>query len=132
MTEADVGSLKTPHSDYQGRAIAKGVSYAKQAGMALWVMDNNKNRGHAPTTRQLLEEWGTPAVERTAIANTDPASPVSNRARHGMAAVRWRRRWFATVGRMRVREHLNVDAMRQKVRRLITKNITQTRPPFRA
>ena len=117
LTPADASKLTTPTSPSVKRAVAKGENFAKQAGVALWVMEHNKNRGHAPTTKQLLSAWGTPAVERTATADNLTPSPDNIRGRHAMAAVRWRRRWFATVGRVRVREHLNVDAMRNKVRR---------------
>jgi len=122
LTQADFTALATPSCPCVKRALARGVSFATQAGVALYVVDHNKSRGHAPTAKQLLEEGETPAVERTATADSQTSSPGNIRARHEMAAARWRRRWFATVGRMRVREHLNVDALRRKVRLAVRKN----------
>jgi hypothetical protein len=125
VTPADLNEISNPSTPKIERAVSRGIKFVKQAGMAIWVLDHNRKRGHAPTTAQLLEEWGTPAFERTAIADTDSHARCAL-ARHRKQASRWRAQWFARFGRIRVREHLPVDNMRQKVRRPVAQTLEQT------
>ena len=125
VTADDLDEISNTTTPKIERALAQGINFVKQAGMAIWVLDHNRRRGHAPTTAQLLQEWGTPAFERTVIAETEPDKRCT-RARHSVAATRWRTKWFARFGRVRVRERLNVDNVRQKVGRPVKRKRRNT------
>jgi len=83
-TDEDLAILANPSTDAVTLAVEAGRLFAKQAGMATWVLTHNRNKGHAPTSNQVLIHWGNLTVERTATVGTFPRRSGPERARKAM------------------------------------------------
>jgi hypothetical protein len=104
----------SPRRPAERRTRAHACSDVKGAYTAMWALTHNKQRGHAPSTRQLWE------ARRRQFAALDAeegvaggvAMPPRSQKQWGS---RWRHKWFFKVGRLRARERLDAEGLRAEL-----------------
>jgi len=97
------------------RARAEARKFLADAHAAVWTLAGNRNKGHAPTTRQVH-------AERAAIESSLQRHPTERSAvERSTTAIRkwgsrWRKSWTFKFGKLKAREHMDVDTVRLKAR----------------
>ena len=89
--------------------------YVEEFGVVEWVGNANRQLGAAPSADALLQEMERRRVMFPAAARFPPlgnAKEIKGR----VWAFRWRKRYGARIGRLRFREDISVEELRQKVR----------------
>lgn len=108
---AGLGDLEAPTAPL---AMKEAVAYLEEWRLKVWVEVQNQQKGVAPSTgcllRRLEERRGSiPAVVRPVAVG------FAEEAKARMWAMRWRRRWGGRHGRLRVRDDVGPQEMRDKV-----------------
>jgi len=111
-TEAEWDALRTSTLSLAIRLREEARQFVLDAQTAVWASRCNKQKGHAPTSRQLraardqLEHQGTELA-----AAAVPAAPQKAASRW---AHRWRSRWVFKYGKIQARERMEPLDMRAK------------------
>lgn len=95
------------------RARTEARRFLADAHAAVWTLAGNRNKGHAPTTLQVHAERA--AVERSLQRHLTERSAVerSTRAIRKWGSM-WRKSWTFKYGKLKAREHMDIDTMRLK------------------
>ena len=102
---------KAHPSDPQAFQVA--AQHSEEWKMAAYVRDQNVRLGLAPSTESLLHRWGSRrAAYPEASGPADFGTVVEPKARKRMQ--RWRGRWGAQIGTVRLREELPLGESRSK------------------
>lgn len=112
----DFHEARTPQTPGGVRARSAALQFISGASAARWAARMVRERGHAPSSREVWEEsenlltadelQGHSTVERV---------PTSSKVRSW--ARRWRRRWLFKRGKVKLREHFPVEELRAKAGR---------------
>ena len=108
--ETDLANISSPKDP---KAFREAVRYSEEWQLSQFVAQQNVELGIAPSTASLLDRWN---LRRTmypeAARPPDAGSVAESRGRH--FALRFRKRWGAKHGTIRVRDEIPVGEMRDK------------------
>ena len=109
----ELAGLADKDSSTDPTAFAAAVPYIEEWNMAAFVEDQNVRFGLAPSTESLLDRWGRRrAMYPEAFRPLDPGFVAEAKARKW--AHRFRARWGAWHGGIRVRDDLPLEETRTK------------------
>ena len=107
-----------PTSTLPLTVIKTAVAYAQGHGLACWVREKNVSCGSVVRTERLIEHFNDMnsigSTSNQVLCDVPPASKPSGRK----WAQRWRRKHKVFVGSLNVRDPIDVDGIRLKVRQM--------------
>ena len=96
--------------------IKTALAYAQGHGLASWVREKNVSTGYVVRTERLIEQYNDMnSSGSTSNQVLDDVRPHTHQNGKKWAQ-RWRRKHSAYVGSLNVREPIDKDEIRQKVR----------------
>lgn len=103
---------KSSHPD--PRAFGLAWRYLTECQVMQWVKHQNVSRGVAPTTRMVLDQVESQTRNDEAQSGSSAWGAAFESATRGRV-YRWRRFWQGSYTRIRVREDISKDTVREKV-----------------
>ena len=101
------------------KAREEANKFLSNAHAAVWALQNNVNKGHAPTTQQLWDEKER-AAEVLHQGDGERSAPSATQNAMKMWG-KWRVLWNFKYGKLRGRDRHDVEELRSKVRPLVFK-----------
>ena len=96
-------------------ALSAAVSYVEQWRVVVWTQAQNR-LGVAPSTGAVIDQFEERRASLPASVRPTPwGSSASATSRRRVS--RWRRRWHGRIAKLRVREEVPVEVMREKAGR---------------
>ena len=109
----EVAALTDEDNPSDAPAMQVAAEYLQQWRLVAWTRQLNVQKGVAPSTDALLQK-AEENRDKTPAAARPSGKGTSAEARARMWARRLRLRWAGRLGRIRVREDLTVQQMREK------------------
>jgi hypothetical protein len=107
-------SLRSRDTAECRKAREEANRFLSNAHAAVWALQNNVKKGHAPTTQQLWDEKER-AAEVLQRIDGERSAPSSTKNAMNMWGKKWRVSWNFKYGKLRGRDRHDVEELRSKV-----------------
>ena len=113
VDDVQLAALTDLEDPLDAAAAHDAVRYVAEWRLAEWTAQLNMKKGVAPSTDALLQQF---EAQRLALPESmrPAARGTSAEASARVWISAWRKRWGARYGRVKIRENVSVDDMRQK------------------